>query len=73
MICFLCRFIVFPLVCCMPSCVNIHMSKFVLNIALEYYLTVFVFLLVNSLADHLVVQFTDKVVSLLPKKYANLG
>lgn len=57
----------------MPSCVNIHMSKFVLNIALEYYLTVFVFLLVNSLADHLVVQFTDKVVSLLPKKYANLG
>lgn len=57
----------------MPSCVNIHMSKYVLNIALEYYLTVFVLLLVNSLADHLVVQFTDKVVSLLPKKYANLG
>lgn len=57
----------------MPSCVNIHMSTFVLNIALEYYLTVFVLLLFNSLAIHLIVQFTDKVVSLLPKKYANLG
>lgn len=32
-----------------------------------------ILILVNSLVHYIIVQFTDKVVSLLPKKYANLG